>query len=656
MRQSPSAPEFAAKKSAGEFFADGANITFDKALDLLIKRNISEGKSEAHRRRVKSVINAHLKPLFGKRKLNEFSAQRMCFVQEWMDDEAKHLGKAEQTLAHVKSACALAFDEAILKGHMGTPNPATEWLRVPKLNKKTRRELLTLEEISALVRGALCKAVEDKDELTWAARGMLALIALLASWRPAECTGLFWDCVDFDGRMLHMHRIWRLGGDIIRSSKTGESGMRSTPMSPILFAALWAYRERLQSMGRKTEGPVPVLVTTPGALFYPSSISAHHWPVLATKAGFMDADGGLKHSFYALRTTAANLWRTIGMQIDDVSGLMGHVRIDTTVGSYTRPTPHFSPIRREVEELMRRETVLERSPEGFIDALGFVLAQRWRAEGIEVGCAPPRSMTAQIGYTAQRALTPTMLELVPTVEPVPPPIIKSAEDFRVWQIEKTKQLFKIGWTMTRIAAELRVGFPTVKHWLRHADISHTRGKLPEDQRQDLMERVRAYREEHPEASTTDIAKALGVHAKRITSWERRRGRPMPHRPGAHKLGKHDAAIRRMLAEGRTCRQMAKILNGPSHSAIGYYINRLGLRDLRPVRNRRGVRIEIHATRIKQLAAAGKSKEAIARELAGELGHPSRSGIIGFIDRNGVKTTPGNPGQRIAKIKEAPEPR
>src|SRR5262245_56111758 len=102
---------------------------------------------------------------------------------------------------------------------------------------------------------------------------------------------------------------------------------------------------------------------------------------------------------------------------------------------------------------------------------------------------------------------------------------------------------------------------------------------------------------------------------------------MPHQPGAHKLGQYDAQIRQMLAEGKTCRQMQDIFRqhnpkGPSHSALEYYINRNGLRHLRPVRNRRGVRIELLDNHIRELAAAGLSKEAIARELAPELGGTS----------------------------------
>ena len=55
-----------AKKSSGEFFSDSSNTTFDKACDLLLERNEREGLAMTSRERVASVINAHLRPVFGR--------------------------------------------------------------------------------------------------------------------------------------------------------------------------------------------------------------------------------------------------------------------------------------------------------------------------------------------------------------------------------------------------------------------------------------------------------------------------------------------------------------------------------------------------------------------------------------------------------------
>jgi integrase len=649
----------AVKKSAGEFFADGANTTFAKALDLLIERNEREGLATASRERVKSVINAHLRPVFGKRRLSEFAADRMRFVQKWLDDQAKHHHKAAMTLGHIRSAFKLAFDEAIGAGLMGAPNPVTEFgLRVPQVVKKTEREVLTLEEISALVGGSL-RRVDKEHELSFCARFMLVLIGLLAGLRNGECSGLQWDCIDFEGRVIYIRRAWRKGEGIIAETKTGKSGYRTVPMSPILYAALHSYADRLRSFGYTTEGPIPVLRTKQAPIIVPLAISQAHWAAIAAKAGFVDDDGGLDHTFYALRHTCANLWRTVGIEPDRLQKLMGHTDYHTTVKNYLHETPHFAVIRREVEALG-----LERTPEGYIDALGVVLARRWKEERLDIPYAPPRSMAHQIGHDHPLALPPNTIDLQRTAvsteaDPSAPAIgsaIKSIEQLRLWQITRAKELFLAGWPKLKIANELGVAFYTVREWLRSAGLEIRRGRLPKTERLELMERVSQMRKQQPNISANEMAKVLRVAPRRIVQWEKAAGRPMPHQPGAHKLGKYDVQIRRLLAEGKTCREMEAILDGPSHSAIAYYINRLGLAHLRPTRNRRGVRIEILDTRIRELVAAGKSKEAIARELGPELGGASRSGIIGYINRKGLRTVPGNRGQRIAKLRETLGPR
>ena len=46
----------AAQKTNGEFLANASNITFDKALDLLLERNEREGLARTSRDRMRSVI------------------------------------------------------------------------------------------------------------------------------------------------------------------------------------------------------------------------------------------------------------------------------------------------------------------------------------------------------------------------------------------------------------------------------------------------------------------------------------------------------------------------------------------------------------------------------------------------------------------------
>lgn len=580
----------AAKKSNGEFFADGANTVFAKALDLLLARNEREGLAKASRLRVQSVINAQLRPALGARRLSEFPAERMRFVQEWFDDLARNKNLSSASLMHVRSAIKMALDEAIAAGLLGAPNPVTEFkLRVPQFVKKSEREVLTLAEISTLVRTSLCRVHREWEE-TFCARFMLLLLGLLAGLRDGECCGLYWDCIDFDDRTIHVRRTWRKGEGIIAETKTGKSGYRSVPMSPILFAALSTYADRLRQLGYQLDGPV--LVSGRVGSVTPNAITGNHWPAIARKAGFIGEAEELAHTFYALRHTAANLWRTIGIPTDRLMTLMGHTDYHTTVSNYLHETPHFEVIRREVEALG-----LERTPAGLIDGLGFVLARRWRDEGIEIECAPPRSATQLIGSDAAaqqdpKMLSGTMIDLVPnsvSIEAPPAEQINpySLEALRARQRARAKELFELGWTKIRIGDELGVDPCTVSDWVRSADNIRWMRKTSHAERTVLIARCHQLRDQNPEWSSTQLAKELGVHPSRVTLWERGRGKPMPHQPGAHKIGKHEARIRQMLAEGLGCEQMARELDGVSKSGIAYFINRIGLREQVPGARGRG---------------------------------------------------------------------
>lgn len=640
----------AAKKSRGEFLAGAANTTFDKALDLLIENNDRRELTPATRYRVQSVIRAHLRPAFGKYKLNDFPAQRMRFVQEWFDHRAKQHGAAAMTLAHLRSNMKMAFDEAIRDGLMAPPNPVTEFgLRIPHVNEKIERECLTLEEISELVRTSLRRA-DAEHELTFRTRFMMVMIGMLTGLRNEECSGLYWDCVDFDGRMIFVRRIWRKGVGIVATTKTGKSGFRSVPMSPLLYAALRAHADRLQALGFKVTGEAPVLVTTQAKIVLPSAISAQHWVAAASKAGFIDTDGGLKHTYYALRHTAANLWRTVGIQPDRLMRLMGHMSYETTCKNYLHETPHFEPIRREVEELIEQRRV-ERTVEGFIDGIGVALFRRWREEGIEIECAPLRSATPKIGHAAAPlALPGKTIDLSPAAVSIGTPgspIIKTIRELQAWQRQRAKELFLSGWTRADIATELGIATPTLNEWLSNLH-SVRLGRLPAVQRQELMQRIGQLQQQHPEWSATQIAKTLGVETRRITYWARRLGNPMRRIQGNYRLGKYAADIERMVAQRMTYRQMAEELKRkypdrktPSESGIGYYLKNRGVKT---PRWKGGLRIENYDALIREMVAAGKHKEQIARE----LGIASRTGILEYIKRLGLQPVRGNPAKRITR--------
>ena len=250
------------KATGGEFLRNAANTAFDKALDLVEPRNESEGLERASVDRSNHVVRKYLRPKWGSCKLDWFVKTRMQPVQEWFKE--LHLGPQSQ--AHVRSGMKIAFDEAIRIGMMAPPNPVIQFgLRVRR-GEKNERKVLTLEDISALMRGTLRRA-HGESELVYSSRCLEALLGLFTAERNGEICGLCWDCIDFESRKIWIRRTVRKGRKggpnwvRVPSTKTGRSGFRSVPMNPIVFVALQVHRDRLRSLGYEVEGEAPVLVT-----------------------------------------------------------------------------------------------------------------------------------------------------------------------------------------------------------------------------------------------------------------------------------------------------------------------------------------------------------------------------------------------------------
>lgn len=633
----------AAQKAKGEFFADSADRTFNDALDLLLLRNEREGLEQASQDRAESVVKSFLRPEFGAYKLIEFQRQRhMSFVQKRLDEYAKEKAIATSSMRHIISYMKLAFDEV---GWKGASNPAIG-LRAPKFTPKKEREVLTLPETSTLIRTASHRNHAEWEE-TFRARFMLVILGLFVGMRPGELCALFWDCVDFEDRKIHVRRKchWtKEGWKVVRGTKTGKKGFHSVPMGPIVYAALKSYQQWLRDRGYEVEGAVPVLMVGRTETINPAAISSDHWPVIAGKAGF-DKTEGLLHTCYVLRHCFGNLLRTIGVPLDRLKVLMGHTTIHTTEKHYLHETPHFEDIRREVEAVVE-EFRLERTPAGLIDGLGIVFARRWKDEGIEIECAPPHAvrplpgqMPGQMVMIGNGAAAPDskLIEATPVAasveEPTPTmPPITSLEGLRAWQRAQAKELYKAGWTKDRIGTKLGVDPKTVSGWVRTTDDLKWMRKATHAERAELIARCHELRDANPDWSSTDIAKELGVAPHRVTVWERRRGLPMPHRPGPHKIGRFEPDIRRMAAEGKTAREIAAALDGAvSRSGIALFMQQRGIAR-QTNRRTSGVDLRQFEGRIRELIAEGKTDWQIAKE----LDKASRSGIAQFIARSGLR--------------------
>ena len=629
-------------KSGGTaFIAKGAATKFSTLLDKLVdyKRDtggVQKGALDA----TTSTANVFKAAFFGGWNVNDFAGEKKWeSVQQWFTDQAKppH-NKRKGTLQNYRSVFSTAFKLA----RKGTQrlirfNPVTEYgLEIPGIAEQGEGKVLMLEDADALIRGALEKKIEDRSELTYRTRGMFALIAFFTGMRPEEIVGLCWDCVRTDLREIYVERSVRERDivdeegkkhaiyEIVDDLKT-KHAERTIPMSPVLVPAFEAHRAYMREIGKPVEGRHPVLVgknARLGNFITTNTICGNHWPVLALKAGFIgwssrksEADLSDRYTAYDLRHTFATTCLQIGMREHDVKDLMGHEDYNTTAENYIHRTPRlFIDVRQAVEQAIR-ELELEKTPEGFIDALGFVTARRLKDQGIDIKCADPRPKPSQVGFDPMRALPGPVIEAQPTVEVTKSPVIinQTTEELRLYRFARTKELWGQGWAKTRIAAELHTSLGTIGQYLRDADILHTRGRLPADERADLQERFDQYRAKHPKAGVTQIAKAIGTHTGRVSKMARDSGKAVPRVMPDYKLGQHHEEIVRGIAERRSFRKMAKEF-GVSFSALALYAKRHGLKGLEFGANQFEFRADQFDADIIRLHGEGKDGKQIAEEL------------------------------------------
>jgi hypothetical protein len=327
---------------------------------------------------------------------------------------------------------------------------------------------------------------------------------------------------------------------------------------------------------------------------------------------------------------------------------MGHVDYKTTVENYLHKSPHLFPgLKRQVEQIVR-QLDLERTAEGYIDALGFVLARRWKDEGIDVRCAPPRSKIEELAAGNIALLPEPVLDLASITEtPAPlsvPALPKTVQEFR--EIQKQEMFARLdeGWSIDRVSKTYSVDHNTVGRYYRNRGIPDPRGRLKEALRNELKAKVLAYHDENPDTPDFEIGKIFGIHQMRVGLWLRGRKTPGRHRMSDYKVGKFEPRIRRMMNEGVPFRVIAERLNvglGANErftwSAVAQFAQK---HKLKSKLHGSGVRPDLFDDDYRAMAAEGKDCAEMARELHARYPNqktPSHSGVARRVRKLGLRT-------------------
>jgi integrase/transposase len=613
-------------------FATAVNAWLDHERERRGRKEISPARLD----NCESTAKCHLLPDLGRYALSEFEESQMQIAQKWLNEKAKH--NALSVLKGLRSAVKLVLDAAVRERFVKRSPMKDYPIRVPEVEEKPR-EVPTLEEIDAAICAGLQRQLKE-HEASFRSGVLAMLLQLGAGLRDQECTGLKWECLQLDDRLIYIRWSYKKDLGVVPLTKTGKDGYRDIPMSPIVHAALSAQRDRMLELGREPVGPV--LLNDLGDVFRPDSIR-RRWSSIAKAAGLKDESGANLYTPYTFRHTAASMWRAAGMELDDIQELMGHTTLQTTTKVYLHRAPHLHALRRDIPDLIE-QLRLERTPEGVIEALGIYLARRVAALGVQIPVSPPRSATALLTLAERRALpAPNVLTLVPTsvaisgAQPVDSGPL-SLEALRLRQRAKNRELRALGVTRRKRAEQLGVSAVSVGKWDHEADdrvpMKPGRPKGADaPARRAVKEQVLADFKDGLLAR--EVAKKYSVTPGTATRWANEAGLAVAKAMTPQRA----ARARQMIADGKSNRAIGAAL-GVSDGTIRLLRLRIGGqrydRTMTPERDAQKARISAYF-------ADGRSKSEIAR-----LEGVNRKTVVKMLaESHGIRHSPGDAGTELA---------
>ena len=163
--------------------------------------------------------------------------------------------------------------------------------------------------------------------------------------RLGEALALSWDAIDFERLTLSIHRSLQvINGQVIFMDPKTTSSRRTLDLAPELADMLRKHRllqlEQKMLLGEAWEDSGIVLTSPTGKNLHPATVY-HALQRAIKRAGLAHL---LPYKVHSLRHSAASLSYEMGMEMVDISALLGHSNVSVTQDIYT----HLFPPRKKV--------------------------------------------------------------------------------------------------------------------------------------------------------------------------------------------------------------------------------------------------------------------------------------------------------------------
>jgi integrase len=278
-------------------------------------------------RAYRGAIDRYLVPAFGALRVEQLTPRH---VQTWLTDhKTEHGARRRITLAHAALRSALSHAQRL---QLVTIN-AAELVTVPTPKKKPIRPLTTDEARAFLTVAATHRL------------GAFFSVALACGLRLGEAMGVKWDNVNLDtGHVQVRQQLQRVGKRLELQELKTERSRRTLVLPMVCVKALRAHRKRQQEerlkAGDKWTDTGLVFVTgtkakKPGkGARERAGLPLDPRNVTRVFTGLLE-DAKVRHvRFHDLRHSAASLLIASGVELVEVSMLLGHAELRTTSDIY----------------------------------------------------------------------------------------------------------------------------------------------------------------------------------------------------------------------------------------------------------------------------------------------------------------------------------
>ena len=309
-------------RAAGGQLVATSTPTVAKYLDDWFAANTDTWRPST-RRGYRGAIDLYLVPAFGPLRLEQLTP---LVVQRWLTEhKMAHGARRRITLAHATLRSALSEAQRLQLVSIN----AAELVKVPK--PKARPIVpLTIQQAGAFLKAA------TKHRLC-----ALFSVALACGLRLGEATGLTWNDVDLEtGELRVRQQLQRVGKRLALQELKTEKSRRTLMLPDTCVELLKTHRkrqleERLKAGDNWVETGLVFTTYAPHGKDRKAGAALHPRNVLRALYALLEAAELPMVRFHDLRHSAASLLIAEGVELVEVSMLLGHSELRVTADLYS---------------------------------------------------------------------------------------------------------------------------------------------------------------------------------------------------------------------------------------------------------------------------------------------------------------------------------